>query len=188
VKQAFFDLTTALNAELHAGEVLLANFAGERSDFVRFNHGKVRQAGTVEQRVVSLRLVQHQRQAGATVTLTGMPDDVTRARGALSRLRDVLAQLPEDPWLRYSESPQPTTAERRGALEPPEAVVSAVVRAANGHDLVGFYGGGALFRGFANSLGQHNWHEVDSFSMDWSLYHAASIFISNACCAHSKPA
>ena len=36
--------------------------------------------------------------------------------------------------------------------------------------LVGVYAGGTICRGFANSLGQRNWHEVDSFNFDWSLY------------------
>jgi predicted Zn-dependent protease len=44
------------------------------------------------------------------------------------------------------------------------------MRAAGGRDLVGIYAGGTMFRGFANSLGQRNWHEVDSFNFDWSLY------------------
>src|SRR5436309_1812581 len=37
-------------------------------------------------------------------------------------------------------------------------------------DFVGFYAGGTIYRGFANSLGQRNWHEVDSFNFDWSIY------------------
>src|SRR5256714_14513441 len=45
--------------------------------------------------------------------------------------------------------------------------------AARGRDLVGFYAGGTLYRGFANSLGQRNWHEVDSFNFDWSFYRQA---------------
>jgi predicted Zn-dependent protease len=35
---------------------------------------------------------------------------------------------------------------------------------------VGIYAGGTIWRGFVNSLGQRNWHEVDSFNFDWSLY------------------
>jgi predicted Zn-dependent protease len=50
-------------------------------------------------------------------------------------------------------------------------VVDQALAAARGRDLVGFYAGGTLYRGFANSLGQRNWHEVDSFDFDWSLYH-----------------
>jgi predicted Zn-dependent protease len=47
------------------------------------------------------------------------------------------------------------------------------LRFAKGRDLVGFYAGGTIYRGFANSLGQRNWHEVDSFNFDWSIYRKA---------------
>src|SRR6185503_11689838 len=30
--------------------------------------------------------------------------------------------------------------------------------------------GGTILRGFANSLGQRNWHEIDSFNLDFSLH------------------
>jgi predicted Zn-dependent protease len=42
-----------------------------------------------------------------------------------------------------------------------------------GLDLVGIYAAGPVYRGFANSLGQRNWHEVTSFNLQWSLYHRA---------------
>src|SRR5207247_7194116 len=32
---------------------------------------------------------------------------------------------------------------------------------------------GPVYRGFANSFGQRNWHEVRSFNLQWSLYHRA---------------
>jgi predicted Zn-dependent protease len=59
---------------------------------------------------------------------------------------------------------------RRGSLLAPEKVVGEILAAASGRDVVGIYAGGTLYRGFANSLGQKNWHEVDSFNFDWSLY------------------
>jgi predicted Zn-dependent protease len=167
MRDAFFDRADALRRELRAGEVLLCGFAGERSDFVRFNHGKVRQAGSVAQGTVSLRLVHQQRQAAATVAIGGPGDDL---RPVLQRLREALHGLPPDPWLLINEEPQSTASERRGALAAAEDVVGEVVRAARGRDLVGFYAGGTICRGFASSLGQKNWHEVDSFNFDWSLY------------------
>jgi predicted Zn-dependent protease len=133
---------------------------------VRFNHGKVRQAGTVEQRALTLRLVRDGRQAAMTLT-TGEEDSY---RAALRQLRDTLASLPEDPWLLINEEPTFTQSERRGRIAPAEAVVEQATRAAQGRDLVGIYAGGTIYRGFANSLGQRNWHEVDSFNFDWSLY------------------
>ena len=170
MKGLFFHLADTLSASLAAGETLLASFHGERSDFVRFNHGKVRQAGSVEQRFVSLRLVRARRQASAGVTLAGHEEDGETLGAMLVRLREALARLPEDPWLLINENPQSTSSERRGRLAPAEDIVEAVTEKAEGTDLVGFYAGGTIYRGFASSLGQRNWHEADSFNLDWSLY------------------
>jgi predicted Zn-dependent protease len=166
IKEHFFELTEKLSRELAKDEILLCLLAGERSDFVRFNRGKVRQAGTVEQRAVTMRLVRDGRQAA--MTLTTSEEDAYRA--ALRQLRDTLASLPQDPWLLINEEPTFTQSERRGTIAPAEAVVEQATRAAQGRDLVGIYAGGTIYRGFANSLGQRNWHEVDSFNFDWSLY------------------
>jgi predicted Zn-dependent protease len=49
-------------------------------------------------------------------------------------------------------------------------VVDGVIAAAEGADLVGIYASGPVCRGFANSMGQRNWHRVDSLQLDWSVY------------------
>src|SRR3954466_13294085 len=116
MKSQFFELADALTRELKRDEVLLCSLSAERSDFVRFNHARVRQAGTVEQRYLSLRLVRARRQASANITLAGATDDLESARHALERLRGVLAQLPEDPWLLIAEEPHSTTTERRARI------------------------------------------------------------------------
>jgi predicted Zn-dependent protease len=170
LKSWFFELADILTAGLHGGEVLLCYLSAERSDFVRFNRARVRQAGAVEQRYLTLRLVRDRRQASASIALAGGSADADLARGAIAKLRDTLTQLPEDPWLLYAEEPQSTSTERRGRLPRAEDVVAHVARAAAAVDFVGFYGAGTILRGFANSLGQRNWHEVDTFSFDWSLH------------------
>lgn len=173
MKERFFDLAERLARELHSPEVLLCRLHAERSDFVRFSQGKVRQAGSVEQRYLTLRLVRARRQAAATVTIAGDGEDLNFAKDALLRLRDALAGLPEDPWLLINENPQPTLSERRGVLLAAPAAAESVTSKAQAHDLVGLYAGGTIYRGFANSLGQRNWHELDSFNFDWSLYRQA---------------
>lgn len=166
MKAQFFELGERLARELEPGEVLLCGLAAERSDFVRFNRGKVRQAGSVEQADLTLRLIRARRQASASVA--GM--DLESSQSMLERLREALDALPEDPWLLINETPQSTSSERRGTLAPSQPLVEFVTDAVDGHDFVGIYAGGTLYRGFANSLGQRNWHEVDSFNFDWSLY------------------
>lgn len=173
MKDRFFELAAQMERALQTGEVLLLGLDAERSDFVRFNHGRVRQAGSVEQRTLEVRLLRAGRQASATLELGESGGDFELARESLAPLREALDELPEDPWLLINEVPASTDTARRGALPAPDTVVERVVGAANGRDLVGIYAGGTILRGFANSLGQRNWHEVDSFNFDWSL-HAAS--------------
>jgi predicted Zn-dependent protease len=170
LKETFFELAERLNRERHADEVLLCELAAERSDFVRFNRGRIRQAGSVAQRFFSVRLVRERRQAAATIAMGGNGEDLEHARAAITRLREALTELPEDPWLMIAETPQSTSTERRGKLAPAEAVAQQVVSSANGSDLVGIYAAGTIYRGFANSFGQRNWHEIDSFNLDWSLH------------------
>jgi predicted Zn-dependent protease len=173
LKDHFFDVSDRLRRELRADEILLSNLAAERSDFVRFNKGKVRQAGSVEQRSLSLRLVRGRRHAAATLAIGGSSEDLNLGRAALASLRDALAGLPEDPWLLIAEQPQSSSSVRRGTLVPAEIVADQATSAAAVHDLVGIYAGGTIYRGFANSFGQRNWHEVDSFNFDWSVHRQA---------------
>jgi predicted Zn-dependent protease len=170
MKERFTSLSGALERTLKGGETLLCNLSAERSDFVRFNKALVRQAGSVEQCYLTLRLARERRQAQATVALAGNTQDLDVAKAALSRLRDALAGLPADPLFLVNEEPKSTSSERRGKLAPAAVVVDEALEQARGRDMVGFYAGGTMYRGFANSLGQRNWHEVDSFNFDWSVY------------------
>ena len=170
MKEQFYGLAARLEKTLQGGETLLCNLSAERSDFVRFNKALVRQAGSVEQSYLNLRLVRDGRQVSATVALAGNNEDFSLCAQTLGRLRDGIGDLPKDPWLLINDKPQSTNTERRGKVVPAQEVVEQALRSANGRDLVGFYAGGTLYRGFANSLGQRNWHEVDSFDFDWSIY------------------
>ena len=178
MKEPFYGLTARLEEALRSGETLLCNLSAERSDFVRFNKALVRQAGSVEQSYLNLRLVREGRQASATIALAGnrdgtAGDDAALAAATLGQLRDAVQDLPADPWLLINERPQSTNTERHGTVLPAQEVVEQALRFAKARDLVGFYAGGTICRGFANSLGQRNWHEVDSFNFDWSIYRQA---------------
>jgi predicted Zn-dependent protease len=170
MKDHFYSLAEHLGARLHSGEVLLLNLAAERSDFVRFSRGKVRQAGSVAQAELTLRLLRARRQAAATLDIAGSAENETLLEATLARLRAALESLPEDPWLLVNETPLSGERVRRGALPAAEDVVRQVADATRDRDLAGLYAAGPIYRGFANSLGQRNWHEADSFNFDWSLH------------------
>ncbi len=172
MRDLFGAISDDLCGQLRSGEVLLLDFAGEGSDFVRFNGGKVRQAGHVDQVELGLDLVLGRRHASGRVALSGVPEtDRARTSALLKRLRATLPHLPEDPHLLYSTDVTPT--ERAGAdrLTAAADIADDVLAAADGTDLVGILAAGGIYRGFANSLGQRNWFASHVFNLDWSLYH-----------------
>ncbi|MBN3821925.1 TldD/PmbA family protein, partial [Paraburkholderia sp. Se-20369] len=73
------------------GETVLLWFAGETSDFVRFNAGRIRQTGRVVQGKLTVRLIDGARQASATSTLAGdLAADLPELAATLRALRDGL--------------------------------------------------------------------------------------------------
>ena len=67
----FHSVSEALFQRLEGDEQLLLGFSGEDSDFVRLNHNRIRQAGSVAQRSLSLDLIEGKRHAKASVELAG---------------------------------------------------------------------------------------------------------------------
>lgn len=174
MKQRFFELVDHAIAQLRGDEVLLANFAGEETDFVRFNRAQVRQPLTVRQAQLALSLIRSGRRNNATLTLSGDPaQDRARVAETIGALRDELAALPADPYLLYATESTASDREDRGRLPSAEEAIEQVTRVARGTDLVGLLASGPIYRGFANSLGSRHWHAVDAVLFDWSLYHAA---------------
>jgi len=170
----FYNLSDSLVASCRKREVLLLNFSAERSDFVRFNRSAVRQPGSVDQRYVSLELIDGQKHASATTVLTGeAASDRSRCIEALERLRADLSHLPDDPYLLYAETPQ--SGEQIGEDKLPDSrdALDAILSAGEGRDMVGIYAAGGIYGGFANSLGQRNWFATHSFHVDWCFYREA---------------
>jgi len=172
MQQPFFELVDNLTGQLTGKEVLLAYFAGEQSDFVRFNKSLIRQAGNVTQHWLSIELIDGRRRMSGSCTLTGQPEaDRRRASDLLAELRAALPSVPEDPYLLYSTEPHNTEQIRPNELPDAGDITAAVLAAGKGLDLVGIGASGGIVAGFANSLGQRNWFSTHSFHLDWCLYH-----------------
>lgn len=167
----FYSLADTITPALRANEVFTSSFSGEESDFVRFNRSRVRQAGTVTQRWLTLDLIDGRRHAAASVTLSGeLGSDRERLRQTVRELRDVIAQVPEDPFLLYATDVHSSERQQENRLPPGPDALADVQRAAAGQDLVGIYAAGGTFAGFASSLGQRNWCANYSYNFDWSLH------------------
>lgn len=170
----FNELARTIDRALAPGERHATWFSAEDTDFVRLNRGKVRQPGHVAQRYIEIRLIHGVRHVAHTLSLSGDPgaDDAT-VEATVKGLRDVLPDITDDPHLLLPSEVTSTRAERGGPLPSSETMVETIVDAAHGHDLVGLLAAGPVYRGFANSDGQRNWHAVTTFNLQWSLYYRA---------------
>ena len=106
----FYSLADAIAARLKAGEGFLANYSGERSEFVRFNRSAVRQPGTVSQGYLSIELFRGKRHASASISVTETPDeDIARIESAVTGLRDMLTSAEDDPHFLVNTAPLSST-------------------------------------------------------------------------------
>jgi predicted Zn-dependent protease len=173
MKEHFFDLADRAVGALRGKEFLLANFSGEVSDFIRFNKARVRQAMTIHQAHLTLTLVDGNRHASVRFALSSDPaTDRAAVDAVIASMRADLPEMPEDPYLLYATDVRSSEFVRSGTLPTGADAIETVVEGAGNSDLVGILANGPVFRGFANSAGQRNWHAVECFNFEWSLYHA----------------
>lgn len=171
-RRSFDMLEQWLHTQLAAGEHFSLWFSAEDSQFIRFNHGQVRQASQVLQIDATLRLIHNERHASDTLNLTGdVATDRERLGEALAGLRALLQVLPPDPYLQLDNQVFASDRVPDGSLPSADALIEQVGALSQGLDMVGIYAGGPMYRGFASSWGGRGWHVAISASLDFSLFH-----------------
>ncbi len=176
VKERFFDLADALGKELQRGEI--APLRPLRRA-LRFRALQPRQGAAGGQRRAGLSLAAPDPRAPPSLGERRLGcGRCTAACCASCGMCSVRFRRIRGFYI--NEAPQSTFSERRASLPSAQEATGHVIAAAAGRDLVGIYAAGTLYRGFANSLGQRNWHEVDSFNFDWSLYLEADKAVKSA--------
>lgn len=170
LESEFYQLGELLINNLEPGERLWVSLESETSHFVRFNAAKVRQAGTVSDGAVKLRLIYNQRRASATFPLTGdLAVDSANGLENLNELRQEVEQLPEDPHIVLPEDLGSSREVFLGNLLPAERTVDALLSNVQTIDFTGFYVSGTVIRAHMNSAGQKHWFVTDSFCLDYSM-------------------
>lgn len=173
LEASFNQLVEAICAEAAAGEYLTLKLTSERSQFVRFNHAKVRQTGEVADGWLRLTLMKDQRTSYREFPFTGESKlDWRQACTALEELRQEVPQLPIDPYLVLPSEVHQSREVNLGQLLAPESVASTLLATASGLDFTGIYAAGLLVRAYADSSGQKHWFATDSFALDYSLFNA----------------
>ena len=86
----------------------------------------------------------------------------------LHYLRREIPELPHDPYLMYERNINSFDREANKTLLDSFNITDSILDNCHALDMVGILSSGGMMKGFANSLGQFNWHENQSFNFDWS--------------------
>ena len=166
----FKKISNLLFNALESSEILILNFDAEETDFVRYNKSKIRQAGRVHQVSLDINLIKKGKTLRSSLRLsTEYNKDKTLLVRTLFFLRREVNELPKDPYLIYEKNINSSNLIDDQGLNAQD-MSSRILDISSSHDMVGILSSGKIIKGFANSLGQFNWHESDSFNFDWSLY------------------
>jgi predicted Zn-dependent protease len=171
MKSYFKKVSEYLFNSLESNEILILNFDAEQTDFVRFNHAKIRQAGNADQATLTLSLVYKRKSLNSVIRLSldYQKDSVLLLR-TLYYLRREIPELPQDPYLMYERNLNSFDRETKNKSLDSFNITDSILQGCHSLDMVGILSTGAIMKGFSNSLGQFNWHESQSFNFDWSMY------------------
>lgn len=169
--EPFFAFAEQIFSQLQGDEQLFLSLDGERSDFVRLNRNRVRQAGAVQTQQLGLTLVDGERQIEGGCDLSGDADaDRSLALALVQQLRERIPHLPADPYLNLDQTPSHSHRALEAELPPAAEAIANLSDQAEGLDLVGIYAAGEIASGLASSIGHRHWHQSRSFNLDWSCY------------------
>ena len=171
MKDYFQKISDKLFNSLEKHEILVLNFDAEKTDFVRFNHAKIRQAGNVNQATLTLNLIFKKKTLTSVIRLsTYFEKDSVLLIRTLYYLRREIPELPKDPYLMYEKNINSFEKNITGSKLDNYSITGNILDNCHALDMVGILSSGEIMKGFANSLGQFNWHESESFNFDWSMY------------------
>ncbi len=186
MRNYFHELMKIIDKNLLPEERYTAWFSGEVLDYARFNHAKIRQAGSVFQQCLELDLIKGAKHAQSTLSLSkNLALDEERIKNSLKRQREIISFSDDDPYLMINEDPISTECVSENKLQDKLDIIDQVLSEAHSLDLVGSYIGGPIYKGFASSFGQRNWFESSSFIIDTSLYHSGDKAIKQSYCDKS---
>lgn len=143
----------------------------EISDYIRFNHAQVRQAGNVSQAEASLFYQTPTKSMSLALSLTDDADvNTERLKDALTKIRELSNTLHDDLYLVPLEKNESSHAVFNANLPPIDDTVSFISTVAKDLDLVGILTQGRVLRYVRHTQGTKHSFETESLVFDYSIY------------------
>jgi predicted Zn-dependent protease len=176
-KEYFFSLSTEALKGISENEFFSLDLISEDSTFLRFNSGKVRQAGEVNDSLIRIRYSVFpdggksgkSAQTGFTLS-TIFQNDLEEIRRAFKWLRTESLSLPIDPYAERLTAPKESLVEVNPSLPSAPEAVEKIFRSSDGLEFTGIYSSGQIRRALVNSVGARHWYSKNNFLLDYSLH------------------
>lgn len=166
-ESCFYQLCDRLITTLAEEEKIIISLNCERSQFTRFNNGKVRHCGIVDDGMLTIALIRHSQEATASFAFTG--DWQTDWHLAMENLKYLRSQeLPPNPYVVLPELGDSSRETYSGKLLANETYLEAILAPVAGLDFTGFYASGTIMRGQFN--GMKHWFATAAFMLDYSIF------------------
>lgn len=170
-KEHFDKLRTFLFEELTSDEQASVGYSAEQTYFMRFNHAKVRQNGTVEQAILQLSLWKGKKTYHTSCGLSfDIEEDMDTLAEVLEKARIESALLPDDPYQSIPSAAGCSEMVYSGVLLPQDSIVKTILEPVQDLDFAGIFAQGTMCRGAANSCGAIHWFQTETFSLDYSVW------------------
>ena len=169
----FDDSFNAINETRQTDESFCLAVHTEISDYIRFNHARVRQAGRVSQAEASLSYQKGAKSVSLALSLTDDVDTNTkRLNDALGRARHLADTLQDDPYSVPFEKGESSQAVFDADLPPAPDTVAFIHEIASDLDLVGLLTQGHVLRYVRHTEGTQHAFTTQSLVFDYSVYGA----------------
>jgi len=170
-ENTFNQLSDRLLDNLKNQEQVSISLNYERSQFTRFNNGKVRQSGLVHDGSLTISLIDCEREAYSTFPFTGnLEIDLDVALENLAYLRSQVQQLPINPYIVLPQVGDSSREVYQGNLLDSKRSLLAILEPVQDLDFTGLYAAGMIIRALSNSAGQRHWFSTDSYVVDYSIF------------------
>lgn len=192
-QESFADLGAWIKQlSLPKHQFLFVHFDADQSDYVRFNQGKVRQAGRISTLKLTLVLVERRGDGSAAqmqyqLSATTLPElDRAQCAQALAQLQTLIVEASSDPLLLFNEVPAQSESILLADLPKVDVMVETIERATRELseigpvDLVGFLALGPRARGLLSTLGHSHYQSSHSYFFDFSVYAGGLAFPKSA--------
>ena len=170
MKDNFFYICDEIMKKRNEDEDFILSFSGEKSQYIRFNNAKVRQTGCVDDANLYINFIKNNRSCKFSLSFQGdHSTDLNNVLNCIEMMRNEINNLPKDPYIVRPDSSKSICEINNGNILSRDLVIDSVLPIIQGVDFTGILASGPIYRGSANSNGQRNWFETNSYSLDYSL-------------------